>query len=153
LFSRDSCEFLSISQFLFLILIPNCLLSAFICVNVLVFLSRRSPKYSTSRFIGTGKLLMLTCGQSALLAVYFICVDFAGLTVIFHCSIQVCSRLRFCCNFCEAVVGSWSHDIIAVSSAKVAISAFSVSGISVLNVMYRRRPKMVPWKTPARIRW
>jgi hypothetical protein len=65
---------------------------------------------------------MLTCGQSALLVVNVICVDFVGLTVVFHSSIQVCSRSRCCCNFCEAVVGSWSDDISAVSSANVAIN-------------------------------
>jgi hypothetical protein len=32
LFSRDSCDFLFISQFIFLILSSNCLLLAFICV-------------------------------------------------------------------------------------------------------------------------
>jgi hypothetical protein len=50
-----------------------------------------------------GKLLILTCGQIVLLVVNVICEDFAGLIVIFHCSIQFWSRLRCCCNFWEAV--------------------------------------------------
>jgi hypothetical protein len=80
-------------------------------------------------------------------------VDFAGLTVIFHCSIQFWSRLRFCCNFWEAVLGSWSDYIIATSSANVAISVFSVSGTSAVNIRYRKGPRMVPCGTPAPIRW
>jgi hypothetical protein len=45
LFSRDSCEFLSISQLIFLIVSSNCLLLTFICVNDVSFLSRCSPKF------------------------------------------------------------------------------------------------------------
>jgi hypothetical protein len=46
LFSRDSCEFLAISQLIFLILNSKCLLLAFICVSHVSFLSRCSPKYN-----------------------------------------------------------------------------------------------------------
>jgi hypothetical protein len=31
-------------------------------------------------------------------------VDFAGFTLIFHCSIQFWSELRCCCSFWEAVI-------------------------------------------------
>jgi hypothetical protein len=114
LFSRDTCEFVSISQLIFLILSSRYLLLAFICVDHDSFLSRWSPKYLTSCLIGMGELLMLTCGQMAFLVVNVMCADFAGLTVIFHCSIQFCSRLSCCCRLCEAVAGSWSDDMIAV---------------------------------------
>jgi hypothetical protein len=43
--------------------------------------------------------LILTCGQIVLLVVNVICEDFAGLTVILHCSIQFWSRLRCCVAF------------------------------------------------------
>jgi hypothetical protein len=82
LFSRDSCEFVSISQLIFLILGSRCLLLASICVDHVRFLSRWSPKYLTSCVIGMGELLMLTCGQMAFLVVNVMCADFAGLTVI-----------------------------------------------------------------------
>jgi hypothetical protein len=39
-------------------------------------------------------------------------VDFAGLAAIFPCSIEFLSKLRCCCNFWEAVLGSWYEDII-----------------------------------------
>jgi hypothetical protein len=61
--------------------------------------------------------------------------------------------LRCCCNFWEAVLGSWSEDIIAVSFADVAISVFSVSGTSAVNIRYRKGSRMLPCGTPARIRW
>jgi hypothetical protein len=61
--------------------------------------------------------------------------------------------LRCCCNFCEAVVGSWSDDIIAVSSSNVAISVLSDSGTSAVNIKYRRGPKTLPCGTAAHIRW
>jgi hypothetical protein len=47
LFSRDSCDFLFISQFIFLIVSSNYLLLAFICVCHVSFLSRWSRKYLT----------------------------------------------------------------------------------------------------------
>jgi hypothetical protein len=80
LFSWDSCDFLFMSQFIFLILGSNCLLLDFICVCHVSFLSRWSPKYLTSCLIGMGKLLILACGQTVLLVVNVIYVDFAGLT-------------------------------------------------------------------------
>jgi hypothetical protein len=40
LFSRDSCDFLFISQYIFLTLSSNCLLLAFICDRHVSFLSR-----------------------------------------------------------------------------------------------------------------
>jgi hypothetical protein len=69
LFSRDSCDFLFISQFILLTLSSNCLLLAFICVCHDSFWSRWSPRYLTSCLIGMGKLLTLTCRQIALLLV------------------------------------------------------------------------------------
>jgi hypothetical protein len=60
LFSRDSCDFLFISQFIFLILSSICLLLAFIYDRHVSFLSSWSPKYLTSCLIGMGKLLVLT---------------------------------------------------------------------------------------------
>jgi hypothetical protein len=94
---------------------------------------------------------VLTCGQIPLLVVIVICADLAGLTVIFHCSIQFCSRLRCCCSLCEAVAGSWSDDMIAVSSANVAISVLSVSGTSAVNIRYRGGPRTLLCGTPAPI--
>jgi hypothetical protein len=47
LFSRDSCDFLFISQFILLTLSSNCLLLAFICVCHDSFWSRWSPRYLT----------------------------------------------------------------------------------------------------------
>jgi hypothetical protein len=116
LFSRDSCDFVFMSQFIFLILSSNCLLLAFICVCHVSFLSRWSPKYLT---FCMGKLLILTCGQIVRLVVNVLCVDFAGLTVIFHCSVQFGSKLRCCCNFWEAVLWSLSDDIIASWTQKM----------------------------------
>jgi hypothetical protein len=42
----------------------------------------RGEVLDIDRLIGMGKLLILTCGQIALLVVNVICEDFAGLTVI-----------------------------------------------------------------------
>jgi hypothetical protein len=50
------------------------------------------------------------------------------------------------------MLGSWPDDIIAVSSVNVAISVFSVSGTSAVNIRYRRGPRMLPCGTPVRIR-
>jgi hypothetical protein len=58
-----------------------------------------------SCLISIRELLLLTCGQIALLVANVICADLAGLNVILNRSIQFCSRLR-CCNLCEAVTGS-----------------------------------------------
>jgi hypothetical protein len=69
LFSRDSCDLLFLSQFIFLTLSSNYLLLAFICVCNVSVLSRWSPRYLTSCLIGMEKLLTLTCGQIVLLVV------------------------------------------------------------------------------------
>jgi hypothetical protein len=63
LFPRDSCDFLFISQFIFLTLSSNCLLLAFICICHVIFLSRWSPRYLTSCLNGMRKLLILTCSK------------------------------------------------------------------------------------------
>jgi hypothetical protein len=59
--------------------------------------------------------------------------------------------LRCCCSLCEAVAGSWSDDMIAVSSANVTISVLSASGTSAVNIRYKRGPRKLPCGTPARI--
>jgi hypothetical protein len=38
----------------------------------------------------------------------------------------------------QLLTGSWSDDIIAVSSANVFISVFPVSGTSEVNIRFRR---------------
>jgi hypothetical protein len=119
LFSRDSSDFLFISQYIFLTFSSNCLFSAFICDRHVSYLSRWSPRYLTPCLIGMGKLLILTCGQIVLLVVNVICVDFAGLTVIFHCSIQFWSRLRCCCNYWEAVL-NWTSELYRPSDRRLS---------------------------------
>jgi hypothetical protein len=51
------------------------------------------------------------------------------------------------------VFGSWSDDIIAVSSANVAMSVLSFSGTSAVKIRYRKGPKTLHCGTPALIRW
>ena len=130
LFSSERGEFFPISQFISLVLRSSCFLFLVMCSFPVNLLSRCSPRYFTVEPWGMVVWLMLIGGHCPLRLVNVICVDLFWLTFIRHFCSHFSMLVRWSCRFLDAVVGSESFAIIAVSSAKVLITVFFAMEVS-----------------------
>ncbi|KAH0560864.1 hypothetical protein KQX54_009500 [Cotesia glomerata] len=144
----ESLDFLPSSQCSCLVFNSNSFLLVFMCLAQVRRLSRCKPRYLTSLVAGRDSPYSVTGGQSPLLVVKVIWTDIVGLDFSLQFSIHDCTCLSPFCSSSEAVVGSVSAAIIAVSSAKVAVVACSSTGRSAVNRVYRNGPRTLLCGTP-----
>jgi hypothetical protein len=77
-----------------------------------------------------------------------ICVNLDPLAFILHFASQLFIASKLVCSLLEAMAGSLSVAITAVSSTKVADVSGEI-GRSAVNRRYSNGPKTLPWDMPA----
>jgi hypothetical protein len=81
--------------------------------------------------------------------VNLMCVDLDPLAFIRHFASQLCIASKLVCSLLEAMAGSLSVAITAVSSAKVADVVRGEIGRSAVNSRLSNGPRTLLWGTPA----
>jgi hypothetical protein len=92
---------------------------------------------------------MRTGGHVPLRVVNVMCIDLDQLAFFLHFASQLCIASKLVCSLLEAMAGSLSATITAVSSAKVADIVSGEIDRSVVNRRYSNGSRALPWGTPA----
>jgi hypothetical protein len=96
--------------------------------------------------------LMYNGGLVPFRRVIVICADLVSLIFSRHLRVHCAIFCKWACRFIEAMFGFECVVMIAVSSAYVLSVVSVVSGMSVVYIVYRNGPRILPWGTPDRIR-
>jgi hypothetical protein len=91
---------------------------------------------------------MLTGGHVPLRVVNVMCVDLDPLVFTLHFASQLYIASKLLCSLLEAMAGSLSVTITAVSSAKVADVVSGKIGRSAVNSIQSSGSRTLPWGTP-----
>jgi hypothetical protein len=109
------------NQYILARVIPSCFRFTKMCLCQASLLSRCSPRYLTSPSWGSCTLLIWTGGHVSLRVANVTWIDLDSLAFILHFLNQSWIASRSVCRFNEAIAGSMSTALTAVSSAKVAV--------------------------------